>query len=94
MKLIIELNDADLMRAIEQQVSKAVADLSTEIIRRQVEEILPKKFDRLDVAAAMRGAADRVVKEGLGNEPRVINAKIDTFVAKAARELITAGGIR
>lgn len=66
MKIVIELNDQDLHKAIAEQVNKQVASLSGEYIIGKVNDILSLKFGRIDAAAVERfvqQAAEKAVKD-------------------------------
>lgn len=92
MKLIIELNDADLKRAIDEQVSKLIADMTGESIKAQVNRILAVKFERVNqdnVQASIDEAASRAVLAvtSRGYDNSIIRAALAT----AAEKLLKGG---
>lgn len=59
MKIVIELNDADLHTAVKQEVDRAIASITSEQIEKRVNEIITAKFERIS-PADIQVAIDRV----------------------------------
>lgn len=65
MKLVVELNDSDLRKAVADQVGRAIASITDDLIREKTNEILTIKFGRVDekmIEAAIDKAALAVVR--------------------------------
>lgn len=87
MKIVIELNDADLRKAIDEQLSKAIAGMADNIITEKINSILEVKFKRINdagvdaaVAHAAKLAVEKVANSGYNN-----SAIRDALAAAAAR---------
>lgn len=89
MRVVIELDDATLRHAVETQIDKAIAELATERIAATVDEILNKKFERLNDARIdeIAGIAASKFLRGDGNRYE-IESKINKALSGAARELV------
>lgn len=92
MKVAIELDDATLHRAIKNQVGKAIAALTDEHITARVNEILQKKFSRVDdavIAVAIGKAAAELVRSPNGvHNTYSLHSRIDKALGDAARSLL------
>lgn len=91
MKIVIELSDGDLHRAIEAQIGKAVALATNDVLSSKIDEVIAKKFDRIDAkdvqAIVGKAAADLVRGKG-GWE---LDQQVRTALANAAKELVRNG---
>lgn len=63
MKLSIEIDDDALRAAVDSQVSKALAEMTEEVIRKKADEIIAKKFDRLDPYQIAGQHAEKILRE-------------------------------
>lgn len=93
MKIVIELSDADLRQAVDEQVSKAIAALAEERIKAVVDEILRKKFERVDdkvIEAAVGLAAANLIRNptSRGLSDYELRSRVDSALASAARTLL------
>jgi hypothetical protein len=89
MKLFIELDDTEMNRTIQAQVSAAIASMTTKVIDEQVQKILEIKFGRVTdaiVLAAINDAATKAVNKAVtsGYGSNTINA----ILANAALKLM------
>lgn len=74
MKLIIEIDDEALRSAVQAQVGQAVAAMATAELEKQVQEIINKKFDRINITdtvnykveAMLRGKLDGLITDVVG----------------------------
>ena len=89
MKIVIELNDADLRKAVDEQIGKAIAGLADQVINEKINSILDLKFKRINdagidahVAHAAKLAVEKVVNAGFNNSP------VREALAAAALKLI------
>lgn len=87
MKIVIELNDADLRRSVDEQIGKAIAGLADQVIKDKINSILEVKFKRIDaagidasVAHAAKLAVEKVCSAGYNN-----SAVRDALATAAAR---------
>lgn len=95
MKIVIELADAVLMRAVEEQVGKAVATYAEAAINRQTDQIVAKKLERYGTAEqdmALSAAAKELLIDCLGNNAHHRETVLRAVVNDAAVQLIK--GIR
>lgn len=74
MKIVIELNDADLRKAVDEQIGKAIAGLADQVINEKINSILEVKFQRISeagvdaaVAHAAKLAVEKVTNTGHNN---------------------------
>jgi hypothetical protein len=89
MKLTIELDDAELLRLIKQQVSAAVSALSSEYLNNEVDRILAIKFERLDqatVADSIRASVDEAVNSYV--KAHLPHGSLRAIFGEAAERLI------
>lgn len=89
MKLTIELNDNDLKKAIDEQVAKGIAELTTASIKAQVDQILKIKFERVTdnlVLETLRTAADQAVRSVTSRSYN--DAVVRDAIAQAAMKLL------
>jgi len=89
MKIILELDDATLHQAVANQVDKAIAELATKAIDQRIDEILAKKFDRVDEASVEKavGHAAAAFIRGNGNKWDIENS-VRNALSTAAKALI------
>lgn len=90
MKIVIELNDDSLHRAVSQQVDRAIAELAKDVIGKRIDEILAKKFERVDAAridSVLAAAAAKVFTDNTKGY-KELEFKINSALAGAARELV------
>lgn len=89
MKLVIELEDVALRQAIESQVSKAVAELTTEAIVAKADEIITKKFERFDFYQAVAAQASSKLDDAIKQElDRVLGARFGSSRYDEIRRII------
>lgn len=90
MKFIIELEDDKLQRTIEDQVSRAIAEMTTEAIKAKVDQILEIKFGRVD-AKYVEGAVAALAAEHVRKAyptGQYDGGKLREVVAQAAMRLL------
>lgn len=90
MKFIIELEDDKLLRTIEAQVSRAIAEMTTEVIKAKIDQILEIKFGRVDdkvVDAAVTKAAREHVVSAYPTD-QYSSGKIKAVMSDAAISLL------
>lgn len=68
MKLTIEISDKALHEAVNDQVSKAIAEMSESAIKSKIDEIVLKKFDRLSPEKIANDTAKSMLKERIDEE--------------------------
>ena len=96
MKIVIEINDETLHKAVEQQLGAVVSQFTDSIIQAKIHEITDKKLARIgesDVQLALTTAANEQIDRILG--PRGGNTwqrdqKIKSYIADAAVAAIKA----
>lgn len=91
MKVTIEINDQSLQHAIENQVGKAVAAFTDQIIREKVEGIIALKLDRLgqaDVERALAQASSEKIDKALGNTVYARQQALTQALSAAALQAI------
>jgi len=91
MKIVIELDDHDLRRAIDQQLAKVISGLGTEHITKEIDRVLGVKFNRITeggVRESVQAAADQAVGKVISRGYN--DSIIRDALAKAALEVIKA----
>lgn len=89
MKIIVEISDENLRFAIETQVEKAVAEMTTAAIKAKMDNILQVKFDRIDDPAIERAIGIAAAAYVKGNATGyALDGRVDKALAAAARELV------
>lgn len=96
MKLMIEIDDDVLRSAVQAQIGQAVAKLATEELEKQAAEIINKKFERIDIHAAVTAHIDatlnksirELVKDHLHDRYGSPYAKIREIVGEEARGML------
>ena len=93
MKIIVEVSDDNRKHAIDEIVSKRVAELTQEAITAQVDNILAIKLGRIDskaVDAALERSTTAIVNQILGSNEYMRSNRISTMVSAEVLKLIRA----
>lgn len=91
MKIVIELTDAVLMRAVEEQVGKAVAAYTDDAINRQVSVIVAKKLERYgatEQTTALERAASGLLTDTLSTNIHARQTQLRNLLSDAAVKII------
>jgi len=89
MKIMINLDSKELNKAVETQVAKEVARITTEAISAKTDEIISLKLSRV-TKPIVDDALNRKVLSLVESiyEPYVIRAKIDAAILKLVKETL------
>lgn len=95
MKLTIEIDDDALRSAVDSQVSKALAEMTEAVIRKKADEIIAKKFDRLDpyqiagqhAEKMLREHIDKAIESALGDR-YLRNETVRKMISTAAQTIL------
>ena len=89
MKIVIDIGDEDLHKAIGQQLDARIAAISDEHIAKRVKDVIETKFGRVDmpIEKEIAKAATKCISEHLGssyNAERIVKEAL----ASAAMQII------
>ncbi len=91
MKITVEINDADLHKAIGQQLDAAIARVVSEKIEAKVDEIMEVKFGRVDKGqfqTALQNAAIVTIRREFNDNEWQLSQAVRRYFSEAAINLI------
>jgi hypothetical protein len=96
MKLVIELEDGELSRAVANQVEAAISKLSTDEIVKQIQTIVGKKVDRVatdEVGGLVKQYVSEAIKDALRDSygQKTLRQYAQEQIVIAARTLVSKG---
>jgi hypothetical protein len=96
MKLFIEIDDAALKAAIAAQVGQAVAALATDKLQAEAQDIINKKFDRIDIISLVNERADGALRDhvksalenAMGHQSHMRSEALRRVISEEARKIL------
>lgn len=93
MKIVVEINDEDLNKGIRQQLDAAVAAATDKLIAERIDDVLNRKFERLDMQhliPALNARTDTLIKNLMGGTQYEIERRLKAQIAEVITEVVKA----